>query len=373
MANFNLPYLYGTNIIDNYDGVQGMSLQFHITAECDQNCKHCYMHNSPHYKTQIQNTLSKNDMLCLIDDFFNFLGEYGCNTATIALTGGDPILSPYFWDILEYINTNYKHKTIVRILGNPYHITDESAEQMRKLGVHGYQISIDGLRETHDYFRKQGSFDISLKALKTLHNHGILTIVAFTLSKMNFKELIPLYNMLKKLPYIDSFGFDRMIPVGNGEKLKEELFDSKEFRNFLFEILKFEIFDSSELVIAKKERMWSLLLYELGLVDPMNTKQNEIICGCNAGTGTISVLADGSVMPCRKLDYIGGKYPERSLKDIIINNDITKLFRQYKQYKGCSNCDAFNICRGCPAMKYAVTGDFFGQEPYCWRNTKDEK
>ena len=57
----------------------------------------------------------------------------------------------------------------------------------------------------------------------------------------------------------------------------------------------------------------------------------------------------------------------RYISNIFINNDITKLFRQHDSYKGCSECDANLVCRGCPAMKYAVTGDFFGVEPYCWR------
>jgi len=31
-----------------------------------------------------------------------------------------------------------------------------------------YQISLDGLRETHDYFRKPGSFDDALRAYEVL-------------------------------------------------------------------------------------------------------------------------------------------------------------------------------------------------------------
>ena len=38
MANILQPFFYGMNSLEYFGGVQGISLQFHITAECDQSC-----------------------------------------------------------------------------------------------------------------------------------------------------------------------------------------------------------------------------------------------------------------------------------------------------------------------------------------------
>ncbi len=367
MANLILPLTYGMNMIEYEKGVQGISLQLHITAECDQRCKHCYMFNSEHYKSQIKNALSKQEWIKLIDEYFEFLSEYQ-SSGLIALTGGDPILSPYFWDILNHIKINYSMRCTVLVLGNSYHITKEVAKKMKSLGVYGYQISIDGLKETHDYMRKEGSFDDAMRALEILHTEGIRTITAFTVSKLNGKEIIPLFEYLQKLSFIDAFGFDRMIPTGNGKKIKDEIFTGKEFRQLLFDILKYEVFSNPNIILSKKEGMWKVLLYELGLIDPIDTSEKKsFITGCNCGTGTTSVLADGTVFPCRKLEIPAGKYPEKNFKELFINNKVTKLFRAHKSYKGCFRCEANIVCKGCPSMKYAVTGDFFGYDPYCWR------
>lgn len=367
MANPILPFLYGTNPMEQLKGVSGISLQFHITAKCDQSCKHCYMYNSPYYKAQIDNELTENEMKNLLDEYFEFLGEYNCD-GSIALTGGDPILSPYFWNLLTYINNNYSKRCVVVILGNPYHIDRKIAKRLKKLGIGDYQISLDGLKKTHDKLRKVGSFENSLRAMKVLHEEGIRTIVSFTLSKINKSELIPLFEFLEKCEFVDGFGFDIMIPTGNGESMKEEIFEPEEYKAFLFELYKYEIFGNHKLEISKKAQMWKVLFWELGLTDPIDTrKKQHYISGCGAGTETLSVLADGTIFPCRKMELSAGKYPEKSFKEILLHNEVTKKLMKYNNYKGCSNCEVNTVCRGCPAMKYALTGNIYEKEPCCWR------
>lgn len=375
MANLLKDYFYGTNMSEYMEGISGCSLQFHITAKCDQKCKHCYMYESPYYKSQIENPLSLEEIKGLIDEYYEFILKFN-SYGMIAVTGGDPILSPYFWDVLQYVHDheNYADRIMISVLGNPFHITEQNAKRMKDLGVNQYQISLDGMRKTHDFLRKPGSFDISMDALKILYDSGIKTLVMFTVSKLNANELIPLYDFLQSQEYIYAFGFDRMIPTGNAQQIKDQIFDANEYRHFLFETLKHEIFRGARLEISKKEQLWRVLLYELGLSDPINTsKKKHFVVGCHCGTGTISVLADGTVFPCRKLEMPAGKYPEKSFKELFVNNDVTKLFLQRNKYKGCATCSANIVCRGCPSMKYAVTGDFYGIDPYCWRCSDENR
>ena len=175
------------------------------------------MYNSPFYSSQIKNELSKRQYVQLIDEYFSFLVEFNC-VGFIAITGDDPILSDGFWDILGHIIKNYSDKCSVAILGNSYYIDTDVVTKMNQLGVEFYQISLDGMEDTHDYLRKPGSFQDSLRALKVIHEAKIISTVSFTLSKLNASELIPLFEFLRTQEYIDYFGFYRMIPTGTAVK-----------------------------------------------------------------------------------------------------------------------------------------------------------
>lgn len=371
MANFFLTNIYGTDE-SVFSFVQGISFQVHITAKCDQSCKHCYMYNSPHYKPQIEHPLTKEQWFSLIDEYFAFLEAYNCLGGFLAITGGDPILSPDFWDILQYIQEKQKDCLVV-VMGNPFHIFEEEAIRMRKLGVHSYQISLDGLKETHDFLRKPGSFDESLRAMRVLHDAGIATTAAFTVSKLNEHEFLPLYRFLRELEYVDAFGFDRMVPTGNGEKIADEMFTAVEYREFLFKAFREEVLYGNELGIEKHDQMWRPMLYDLGLVDPACTNpRNRFRSGCSCGTGTTSILADGTILPCRRLDIASGKYPEKSFRELFVQSPLTKQFRNHEKFEGCNECEVNTICRGCPSMKYAATGKFFAVDPYCWRANHEQ-
>jgi len=56
-------------LIDSKTGQATFSLQWHITAKCDQKCKHCYMYDSPFYESEKNNELSLSDCKAIIDDF----------------------------------------------------------------------------------------------------------------------------------------------------------------------------------------------------------------------------------------------------------------------------------------------------------------
>ena len=74
----------------------------------------------------------------------------------------DPILHPDFWRLLELM----KEKEIpFTILGNPFHLSDQVCRRLKDYGCQKYQLSLDGMRETHDWFRKPGSFDITLEKI----------------------------------------------------------------------------------------------------------------------------------------------------------------------------------------------------------------
>jgi MoaA/NifB/PqqE/SkfB family radical SAM enzyme len=108
------------------------------------------------------------------------------------ITGGDPILHPDFWRLLEAL----KEKEIpFTIMGNPFYITAEVCERLKECGCQKYQMSLDGLRSTHDWFRKSGSFDCTLDKIAVIKNAKIRAVIMTTVSGVNIKEIAALIDV----------------------------------------------------------------------------------------------------------------------------------------------------------------------------------
>lgn len=145
------------------------AFQWHITDNCDQRCRHCYIFSEDSCKKLAE--MSYSDMEKVLDNCLDMCGKLS-RTPYFYITGGDPILHPDFWRLLELLK---KHEITFAILGNPFHLNDEVCRRLYDYGCRKYQLSLDGLRETHDSFRKPGSFDITLE--KSAASAGRVCIV----------------------------------------------------------------------------------------------------------------------------------------------------------------------------------------------------
>ena len=367
MGNLNALHYLGHEYDENVR--ERIRMQWHLTVECDQRCKHCYMFDDGKYEAQKDNKLTTEQAFKLIDDFYFLLKKLKVS-GNIFLTGGDPILSDNFWDILSYVKRYSKILSLGHLMGNSYHIDDSVARKLKDLGIKNYQISLDGLRETHDDIRKPGSFDDAMRAFKCLHKAGINTMVMATVHKDNCDETIELYRYLNGLEYIDSFCFDRMTPIGNGKTvLGDSILEAAKFKEMLNKIFYYEATEVKRKILSYKScvSLWKPMFYELGLTNPLDKHAEKKYYGtCFAGGGAFCVLADGTIMACRKLDIVSGKYPEDSLEDVFFNAPLFNEIRNPTKETSCK-CSFQYYCNGCPAMKYAFNGTTRGDDPHCWR------
>ncbi len=339
-----------------------LTLQWHLTRKCDQRCKHCYIYEEKSYQLE-KEELPLKDCLKVIDDLVATAKEWKVNKR-INFSGGDPLLRDDFFEILKYAS---RFRLDMNIIGNPFHITPRVAKKLRKLNVGGYQISIDGLEKTHDYFRKPGSFASSIKALKILKKAGLKTSIMFTLSRTNAKELPKVIDLAAKLE-IDRFSFNRLVPLGQAENLKKDMLGPLEYRGLLLGVLKrYEYWEKKNVKtkFRRKDPLWSLLYDELGLLK-QSKGEDRITGGCSMGSLQLAVLADGTVYPCRRISVPIGKLPKDSIANILINSPFLKEIRKLKNFEKCQNCHLKQVCRGCPAIGWAMTGSHFSADPQCW-------
>jgi radical SAM/SPASM domain protein of ACGX system len=338
-------------------------LQWHVTARCNEDCQHCYAKSSADLSPQLEQELSVGKDLRVLSSFDRLLKGNGL-LGRINITGGDPLLKD---GVIEIIKAARSRNIKVGILGNPGLLDIDKALELKEAGVFRYQLSIDGMRDTHDRLRgRPGHFDDTVEALKVLKEAGLPSVVMFTVSKENYKEL-PAVAKLVAEQDVKVFDFARLVPQGRGKALRT--LTPTEFREVLVMMLDtyrdLEV-EGFKTYFGRKEALWTLLYSEMGLFKPPRW-DGQVYSGCSAGSKVLTVLADGTVYPCRRLPVPVGKVPEEELSDILFNAQAHVNLRDVSNFSKCRGCQLLPYCRGCPAVAFGTTGDPFAPDPQCWK------
>ena len=266
---------------------QYFAFQWHITDDCDQRCKHCYIFAENNCKKldsmtweQMQEVIANCEDFCKMYDRLPYF----------YITGGDPILHPYFWPLLELLAVK---KIPFTLMGNPFHLTDEACERMKLLGCEKYQLSIDGLEQTHDWFRKPGSYQTTLEKIQTINKAGIRSVVMTTVSGTNIREVPGIIDEVVDAG-ANVFAFARYCPTSEE---KDTGMTSQEYRQLL-QICdaKFKAYEVAgyDTYFNRKDHLWTLYQYETGEFKiPENYDPEMIYGGCNCGNCHMTILPTG--------------------------------------------------------------------------------
>jgi radical SAM/SPASM domain protein of ACGX system len=336
------------------------AFQWHITDECDQRCKHCYIFSGDSGKKLDSMTWAQME-----DTFYNcldFCQMYG-RLPYFYLTGGDPILHPEFWRLLGLLKENEIPFTI---LGNPFHLTDEVCARLKDCGCQKYQMSIDGLRQTHDWFRKPGSYDITLEKVGCINRAGIRSVIMTTVSKDNRLEVPGIIDAVVASG-VNVYAFARYVPSG-GEL--DSSMTGEEYRELLALCdKKFKEYEAAgcQTYFNKKDHLWTLYEYENGEFSiPEGAEEGMIYGGCNCGNCHLTILPTGDVYACRRVaeSKVGNVFQDR-LADLWVCQ--MEEYRDYDRFKKCAKCELKPWCRGCPAVAKGTNGDFYEADPQCWK------
>ena len=337
------------------------AFQWHILDDCDQRCKHCYIFSKDNNKPLI--TMNFDDMKKVLENCL-LMCEKANRKAYFSITGGDPILHPDFWSLLELL---YEKNLDYSIMGNPFHLTDEVCEKLHKLGCRQYQLSLDGLRDTHDYFRKPGSYDLTLEKVHTLKEAGVRPSIMTTVSGTNINEITGIIDEVVENE-VGLFSFARYCPTSME---KDSDITPEEYRNLLEDVWqKFEEYKDSKTFFNLKDHLWTLFLYEKGIFKiPDNLKEDVIYDGCNCGNSHLTILPNGDVYACRRMESKVGNALEEDLFDIFTGPEMNE-YRKYEEFEKCINCELLRFCRGCPAVSYGYTHNMYSADPQCWKVIK---
>jgi radical SAM/SPASM domain protein of ACGX system len=331
-------------------------LQWHITNRCDLRCVHCYIFNKAGENVSTVE-FKLNEAKKVVEKFVAFCESVG-RLPTISITGGDPLLYPHVWELLNYL---YEKSICYSILGNPFHINKQVAERLFDLGCRSYQMSLDGLRETHDFIRKHGSFDTTFEKIGVLNSAGIKVNIMTTVSALNYKE-IPALTYLVTDANVNLHAFARYCPTQDDIEYN---LSPMEYKNFLTEM--WEVYSKladKGTTFTLKDHLWTLFLYEKGMFTP--TKGNVVYEGCGCGISHMTLLENGIVYACRRFTSPIGNIYESDFSTLFLGKEMCK-YRDINRLEGCKDCELLNYCRGCHAVAAGTSGDYFQRDPQCWK------
>ena len=345
-----------------------MHIQWYVTDKCQNNCLHCYLSESPSVPRGSKKSLDLKQKIDIIRLFDEFGDKYGFDFRNYMILGGDPLLDEDIFPFLEHLRALGKN---IIMIGNPETLTDENCSKLSKLKINGFALSLDGLEKTHDFIRGKGSFQRTIEGHRKLYEYNIPSMTSFTLSLMNIDEFFDLIDYVFYNSKSRGFAFDFCNPVGNAKDIP--LITPKQALYICNTYLKHGALrknERPEFIYQKRSRLFGLLdMYQKNRAY-IDRGKTEFYSGCPIGM-RLCIYSDGSIPICGRFPHILGKLPEESIEDILLKNEILKMYRRPQFFEDCGKCIAWNWCRGCPAYANYGGGNSFKKPNICFAHLLD--
>jgi radical SAM protein with 4Fe4S-binding SPASM domain len=333
-------------------------VQWHLTERCNLRCRHCYQSGAV-------SEMSYQEICGAIDNvrsaFKSWVTEYDMQMSpSFHFTGGEPLLRKDLFEILGYVRDR---GFSVSLMSNGTLIDSDMARRIREAGVSDVQISLDGLEVTHENLRGKGSFSRTLAGIRNLVAQGVEANINLTVSRINMGETSELVHLAEEL-VVGAIAFSRLVPTGRGKKLSSEALSREEVAHFYDELQKFK--DKSKVVVTSRDPLAAISGME------GDVPQTEMpVGGCAAGIFGVTITADGTIMPCRRMDLPIGNIKEVSFRELWVESPVLWSLRKREVYQnGCGSCRYWSVCRGCRAIALAYarasgSEDYLGPDPQC--------
>ena len=282
-------------------------IQWHITNLCNLRCKHCYQENFSK-----DNDLEWAGFKKISDNILATVQEWD-KKACIHLTGGEPLLKPELYSLLNYLDRSPLVEEL-GIITNGLSFDQEWVERLSSFSkLKKIKISLDGAdAETNDSIRQKRTFEKVIKNLSLFKRKDFFEIILmFTVMKRNLKS-VPLFFQLSKDLNVNGFIIERFIPWGRGRERMEEVLNGKDWEELIKTL--------SDLFAIEEEN--TLLPYQAFQVCFDGEEPELLGAPCVIGRDGLCVMPDGNVFPCRRFPISIGNLLSDSLRQIWEESEI---------------------------------------------------
>ena len=334
-------------------------VQMHLTERCNLRCKHCYQTGKN------VDEMSLSEVKKAIGEIAGTLNAWKKTydidfSPSFNVTGGEPFLRSDLFEILSEMGGRGFDSYL---LTNGILMDEKKSRDLFSHGVKGVQVSIEGPEEIHESIRGKGSFSGSLRGVRILLDAGLRVTLNVTLSSLNAGSFMDIVELASNLG-VHSLGFSRLVPSGRGGAMLNTMLAAEEVKDLYEKIFSL---DTGNLRIVTGDPVASQLSIEIGA-----DRGNIPMGGCAAGVSGLTILPDGTIVPCRRLYIPIGNIKRDSFREIWSTSQVLEALRDRSRYSGkCGSCNRWASCRGCRAIAYAFSqakgeNDFLAEDPQCF-------
>ena len=306
------------------------SIHFDITHKCNERCVHCLVNNDKSEATlhEIKDLIHQAAVL----GFTNF-----------SFSGGEPTLHKGFWELLELSRACGFYFTLFT---NGINFNVESIKRLAVLYPEKVRISLYSMNpKIHDQITNvSGSFHKTMSSILEMKKQGIRSFINCPVMNINY----PNFRDVATFCYDNNIerSFDPVIrPTRDSRSSNTSLQLSYEQAK---DVTGFQQ-DAKELIA--------------------NVKHDKPVC--NVGED-LSIDANLNVYPCPSLRVVLGNLKEKSLSDIIDNNETINVASKLSlnDLLVCQYCEVRDGCYRCHGHAYQDAGDFTKCSPSDKRQAK---
>ncbi len=342
---------------------------WNLVRRCNLTCKHCYSISAD---KDFPGELSTGEVFTVMDDLKRF------RVPVLILSGGEPLLRPDIYDIARRAKDMGFY---VGLSSNGTLIDERNIDRIAAIGFDYVGVSLDGIKETHDRFRRMaGAYDASLHGIRLCRDKGIKIGIRFTLTQDNAQDLPGLLQLLED-EQLDKFYLSHLNYAGRGNKNRKDD------------------------VVHQTTRQAMDLLFDTCWRDQQAGRHKEFVTGNNDADGVYLLFwirrhfpemeahmraklaqwgGNSSGVNIANIDNLGNVHPDTFWWNYTLGNVKERPFSEIwpdtsdplmaglkaspRQVKGrCGACAYFDICGGNTRVRaYQLTGDPWQEDPACY-------
>lgn len=313
------------------------------SSMCNLHCKYCFYHDVANNREFANKGFMTDDV---IENIIEKTFELKPKRISYFFQGGEPTLIgiDFYKRFIDKVNKkninniliNYAIQTNATLLNNEWY-------KLFKDNNFLVGISLDGVKETHNYLRSDtiGSYKNITSKIKQLEKEKIEYNVLVVVTKKIALHPVAVYNNLKK----EGIKYLQFIPcLDNFDKsLKEYSLSINDYGYFLVTLFKLWKKD------LESNNYISIRLFD-NIIRRLNN-QNVELCSFNGKCSCQFVIeANGDVYPCDFYcidKYLLGNIKTSTFKDLFMSNNCVSFLNEGSIVKEkCKDCKYYFLCKG---------------------------
>ncbi|HBF34787.1 TPA: heme b synthase, partial [Candidatus Sumerlaeota bacterium] len=350
------------------EGLTPRLIAWEVTRSCNLQCRHC---RASAQHGPYPNEFSTAECMQTLNKIAAFAKPI------IILTGGEPLLRPDIFEIAQH-GTSLGLRMVLATCGGMLDVS--IARQLKDSGIQRISLSLDGATaDTHDDFRQTpGAFDAALHATDVAKSVGLEFQINTTITKRNLSELAQILNLAVRIGAAAYHPF-LLVPTGRGAEMADEALSPEEYEctlNWIYEQRALSPIPFKPTCAPHYYRILRQRENAVGRsVSPQTHGLDAMTKGCMGGQSFAFISHTGKAQICGFLEQECGdlRTVNYDFKTIWETSPVFQEMRQVDDYHGrCGYCDYRQVCGGCRARAYAMTGDYLAEEPFCIYTPKRE-